>query len=298
MSFTDVVKEEIIAGLPKKNCCHRACLMGILYMRGRMNGRAVAIPLHGEPILALAEKMITEQFSRTTCRLSQPEAVQGEMISFSSKSAADYLLELGNEATEKPFAEKCSNCHRAFLDGTFLAAGRVSDPHEAYRLEFSCGKRRENFATFLRSYALEPKSSDRKGEKLLYFRDSSSIEDLFAHMGATQAAFLLMDSKIERGLRNDANRLANCDANNIDKAVSAAMRQTELIQKLIEENKLSFLPPELESTAHLRLQYAGLSLTQLAAVADPPMTKSGLNHRLKKIESLAEELLKQKKGDI
>lgn len=298
MSFTDVVKEEIITGLPKKNCCRRACLMGILYMRGRINGTLVEIPLHGESVFSLTEKMITEQFSRMPCRHLQTGASFRGMITFSSKSACDYLVDLEEKPNEKPFVEKCSNCHRAFLDGAFLVAGRVSTPHEAYRLEFSCGKRRAAFAAFLRGYALEPKFSDRKNEKLLYFRDSSSIEDLFTHMGATQAAFLLMDSKIERGLRNDANRLANCDANNIDKAVSAAIRQTDLIQKLIEENKLSFLPPELENTARLRLQYAGLSLTQLAAMADPPMTKSGLNHRLKKIENMAEELLNQKKGDI
>ena len=146
--------------------------------------------------------------------------------------------------------------------------------------------------------ALSPKATDRRAERILYFRDSTSIEDLFTHMGITQATFAVMDKKIERGMRNDANRLANCDANNISKAISVSMRQTELIRRLIEENKISFLPPKLEATARLRLQYEGLSVGQLAEMATPPLTKSGLHHRLEKITELAEALLEDKKGGV
>jgi DNA-binding protein WhiA len=150
----------------------------------------------------------------------------------------------------------------------------------------------------LETLALSPKESDRRSEKLLYFRDSTSIEDLFTHMGITQATFAVMDKKIERGMRNDANRLANCDANNISKAIAVSMRQTELIRRLIEENKISFLPPKLEKTARLRLEYEGLSVGQLAEMENPPLTKSGLHHRLEKITELAETLLEEKKGGV
>ncbi|MBQ8351729.1 MAG: DNA-binding protein WhiA [Clostridia bacterium] len=298
MPFTNTVKEEICAGLPKKACCRRSFLYGILFMRGSEKGELIEVALEGEMLFDLTERMVAEQFSRECRRIKRPHTIHSQMLTFYSSSAASFLQDLDGCAPENPIEEKCSGCRKSFLSGIFMAAGRVSDPHENYRLEFSCGARRDSLAAFLRTYDLMPKVADRRNEKLLYFRDSTSIEDFFAHIGATQAAFSVMDTKIERGLRNDANRLANCDANNIDKTVAAAMRQTEYIQRLIDENKISFLPPELEATARLRLQYPGLSLVQLAAIADPPMTKSGLNHRLKKIMDAAVELLNDKKGDI
>lgn len=290
MPFTDTVKEEIYASVPKKACCRRALLCGILLMRGSSSEDGVRLFLEGEELFALSEKLIAEQFSRECKRLKRPQTVSSEMLLFSSASASEYLSNVDGKTGEL-FAERCGGCKRHFLSGIFLACGRVSDPREDYRLEFSCGERRAVLASFLETLGLAPKLSDRRNEKILYFRDSASIEDLFAHLGATQAAFSIMENKIERGMRNDANRLANCDANNIDKAVAAAVRQNELIQRLIDENKISFLPPELEATARLRLQYPGLSLVQLAAMADPPMTKSGLNNRLKKIIEKANELL-------
>ena len=298
MSFTEAVKEEIVAGLSKKACCRRAFLFGILYMRAELSGDTVCVALHDELQFETVEKLVFEQFSRESKRIKRPGAVAGDVLCFSSGAALKFLSDLEAEAQEIPFAEKCGNCRKAFLSGTFFAAGRVKAPDTGYRLEFSCGRRRDGFAALLETFDLAPKHADRRNEKLLYFRDSTSIEDLFAHIGATQATFTVMDQKIERAMRNDANRLANCDANNIDKAIASAMRQIELIERLIAENKLSFLSPELEKTARLRLQYPDLSLLQLAAAADPPMTKSGLNHRLKKIVEIAEELLNKKKGDL
>lgn len=291
MPFTDTVKEEIYASVPKKACCRRALLCGVLLMRGFAADDGVHLFLEGEELFSLSEKLIAEQFSRECKRVKRPKTVSSEMLAFSSSSALEYLSDIDAGAQEL-LTERCSGCKRYFLCGVFLACGHVSDPREGYRLEFSCGERRAVLASFLETLGLNPKLSDRRKEKILYFRDSASIEDLFAHLGATQAAFSIMENKIERGMRNDANRLANCDANNIGKTVSAAMRQNELIQRLIDENKISFLPPELEATARLRLQYPGLSLVQLAAMADPPMTKSGLNNRLKKIIEKASELLK------
>ena len=298
MTFTNTVKEELCAAISKKPCCRRALLYGVLFMRGHVHGDSVQVLLDGEMTLELTERLIAEQFSREARRMKRPNAVSLDMLMFASSSAADYLRKIDAGAADSLVPDKCTGCRKAFFIGVFLAAGRVSDPHGNYRVEFSCGERREALAGFLRTYDLEPKLADRRSEKLLYFRDSTSIEELFAHIGATQAAFSIMDSKIERGMRNDANRLANCDANNIDKAVAASMRQVEWIQRLIDENKISFLPPELEKTARLRLQYPGLSLVQLAAVADPPMTKSGLNHRLKKIMEMAEELLNEGKRGL
>ena len=298
MSFTDVVKEEICLGLSKKPCCHRALMAGILLMRGQAEGEQLSLFLDNVAVRELAAKLVFEQFGRECKLLRRKGTVASTMLRFSSANAADRLRKLSCADDEMPIEEKCVSCRRSFLSGIFLACGRVTDPAKQYLLEFSCGEHRGFLKTFLETLSLAPKESDRRAEKLLYFRDSTSIEDLFTHMGITQATFALMDKKIERGMRNDANRLANCDANNIEKAIAVSMRQTELIRRLIEENKISFLPPKLEKTARLRLQHEGLSVGQLAEMENPPLTKSGLHHRLEKITELAEGLLEDKGGGV
>lgn len=296
MSFTEVVKREICAGLPKKACCRRALLFGMMLMRGHADGERISLYLDGDAVFEIAEKMIFEQFGREAISQKRKDAVNAYMLTFASANAISRIKNAADVDPANPIEEKCSACRRSFLAGIFLAAGRVCDPEKQYLLEFSCGERRDFLFDFLSTFALAPKRSDKRKERILYFRDSTSIEDLFTHIGITHATFTVMDKKIEHGMRNDANRIANCEANNIEKTVAASVKQVELIQRLIRENKISFLPPELEKTARLRLQYDGMTIGQLAAMADPPLTKSGLHHRLQKITDMAEALLDDKKG--
>lgn len=297
MSFTDTVKSEIQAGLGKKPCCRRALLLGMMLMRGVLDGDTVSLELNSASLREFASTLVLEQFGRE-CRVGKRKGtVASLMISFTSANAAAKMRSAENLLPNNPIEEKCASCRRSFLAGIFLACGRVTDPEKQYLLEFSCRERRDFLRGFLEECGLSPKSADRRGEKLLYFRDSTSVEDVLTLIGVTHATFAVMDKKIEHGMRNDANRIANCDANNIGKAISAARRQVELIRRLIDENKMSFLPPELEQTARLRLQYEDMSVAQLAYKAEPPLTKSGLHHRLQKITELAVSLLEEKKGD-
>ncbi|MBQ8175353.1 MAG: DNA-binding protein WhiA [Clostridia bacterium] len=297
MSFTEVVKNEIQTGLGKKPCCRRALLFGMMLMRGVTEGDTVFLELNSTHLREFAATLVLEQFGRECREGKRKGTVDSRMISFVSTNAAAKIRSAENLMPKKPVEEKCSSCRRSFLAGVFLACGRVTDPEKQYLLEFSCRERRDFLRGFLEENGLFPKSSDRRGEKLLYFRDSTSVEDVLTLIGVTHATFTVMDKKIEHGMRNDANRLANCDANNIGKAISAARRQVELIRRLIDENKISFLPPELEQTARLRLQYEDMSVAQLAYKADPPLTKSGLHHRLRKIADLAYSLLNERKGE-
>lgn len=297
MSFTEVVKNEICTGLGKKPCCRRALLFGMMLMRGVTEGDMVSLELNSPFLRSFAADLVLEQFGRECREGKRKGTIASRMISFVSSNAVSKIRSAENLMPNIPIEEKCANCRRSFLAGIFLASGRVSDPEKQYLLEFSCRQRRDFLRSLLEECGLSPKTADRRGEKLLYFRDSTSIEDLLTMIGVTQATFAVMDKKIEHGMRNDANRIANCDANNIEKTVSAARRQVELIERLISENKMSFLPPELEQTAKLRLQYPDVSVSQLAYKAEPPLTKSGLHHRLQKITELAEALLGEKKGE-
>ncbi len=293
MSYSAEVKASLCTEMPKHPCCRRALLSGLLFSRGEADAKdCVTLTLAGEELLCCASHLIREQCGREAKRIRRTDAVAADALFFVSGTAAAYLHALCGSTDGGPlYEERCSGCGGAFLRGFFLGAGHLRDPKKSYGLAFSCGERREAAAAFLRSFGLAPKYADRRRERLLYFRDSESIEEILTRIGATQTAFSLMDRKIEAGMRNEANRLANCDANNIDKSIAASHRQIEVIRRLVEANKLSFLPPELVETAKARLENEDLSLGQLAARMQPPITKSGLNHRLTHILQLAEHLL-------
>lgn len=289
MTFSATVRRELTADMPKSACCRRALLFGLLAVRGKRAGERISLTVKDTAVRELCTHLISEQLGREASLVRRTDAVAAYALLFSSGSALSFLTDA--DAGKLSIPEKCGSCRRLFLRGVFLGGGRVSDSQGNFLLEIACGERREYIADLLSSFGLEPKSANRRGEKLLYFRQSGAIEDFLALVGANSAAFSLMDRKIAAGIRNEANRMANCDANNIDKSTSAAHRQVALIRRLIDENKLSFLPPELVDTARTRVEYPSLSLGQLAAVMQPPLTKSGLNHRLARIMELCENLL-------
>ena len=291
MTFSDTVRAELCDEQLKSACCRRALLFGMLAARAypMPTGDGISLNIRDSRVAALARHLISEQLGREANERRRTDAVAASALLFSSRVAHEFLTALESGTLTLP--EKCQNCRRLFLRGLFLGAGRVSITQGNCLLELSLGDRRPAMLEFLRGFELAPKSVDRRKEKLLYFRQSGAIEDFLALIGANHAVFTLMDQKIAAGIRNDANRAANCDANNIDKSTSAAHRQIALIRRLIEENKLSSLPPELADTARTRIEYEALSLGQLAAIHRPPLTKSGLNHRLARIMELAEGLL-------
>ena len=214
---------------------------------------------------------------------------RAKILSFHSPSATRYVENFKKQ--HLPFVEKCKLCKSYYLKGVFLASGRVSDPEKQYLLEFSLIEP-EFFLDFLKGLGIEAKFTERKKEKIVYIKKSSIMEDFFALAGMNATAFNLINAKIENEIRNNVNRVANCETNNIDKAVTASHAHITAIKKLAERGLLSSLPEELERTAKLRLQHEDLSLSALAQISVPPISKSGLSHRLNKIIELSRTLLK------
>ena len=175
-----------------------------------------------------------------------------------------------------------------------MVGGRVSDPEKQYSLEFNVGERTERFVEIFESLELQPKVSLKPNETLIYFRNSSMIEDFFAMANMNNTAFVFMNMKIEGEFRNSANRLSNCETNNIDRATTASARPLYLLRSLRDLGLLSLLPDELEATAKFRLEHEDWSLARMAAEITPPISKSGLAHRMKKITEMAEAILKGK----
>ena len=209
-------------------------------------------------------------------------------LSFTSKSASEYISNLENDGL---FPEKCPSCLSSFLRGVFLASGKISDPQRQYSLEFSLGDRSLLFADFLAEYGIVPLVSYKKSDTVVYFKNSSMIEEFCATAGLNKAVFAVLNSKAEGEIKQNINRRINCETNNIAKAVDAAAKQIDIIARLDGMNLLSSLPEELEQTARLRLAHADLSLSQLSAISIPPISKSGLSHRLNKIVELGKQLL-------
>lgn len=193
---------------------------------------------------------------------------------------------------------KCGNCRPHFLRGVFIACGSVTNPERGYHLELSLPDEKTiaKIRAFLNEAGLPPKISVRKGAHILYYKESGVIEDFFAYIGATKAAFILMNSKIIRELRNNANRVANCETNNIEKTVNASQKHINAIRLLEKKGALKLLPAELQETARLRMTYPQLSLSELGAMLNPPISKSGVNHRLAKIVAAVKTLNGEPKG--
>ena len=287
MTFLETIKNEIIESIPKKPCCKRSMLFGMLAARGFLEEDGnILLRLSHKPSAEVAERLIKEQLGRTVKLLPSPHGGRSYTARFESTAAKKFLEEMATDIGRA----QCSSCTASFLRGLFLASGHITDPRKAYHLEFSLGERAEMLLPFLsQELGGAPKLVVRKSETLLYFKDSTAIEDALTVLGINDATFLLMNQKIEKLFRNEANRRTNCEAGNITRAVNAAARALSVLRKMDSEDMLSSLPEELYDIARLRLLYPEASLTQLASLTTPPLTKSGVNHRLQKILEIAEK---------
>ena len=295
MSFSHEQKLETIKQFAAKpQCCRRALLEGLLASSSVISDSNVILSFGSEEVAILAEELVMEAYSKEALRVSSPRGGRRRLVSFRSNAAIKYLH--GIDSTGIAHFEKCADCSAAFLSGVFLGAGRIIDPTKRFDLEFSLSGRTEMFRKYFVDLGLNMKLSRKSNECVLYLKKSDEIEDFFALAGMNHTAFELMNAKIEREIRNNANRVSNCETNNIDKAVKASVEQIAVIKKLISTGLISYLPDELEMTARLRMENEHLSLAQLASIITPPISKPGLSHRLKKINQLAEELLNNSKN--
>ena len=183
--------------------------------------------------------------------------------------------------------EEC--CRASFLRGAFLAGGSVTAPLKRYHLELAtphlqAGREVE---ALLRDMSYEPKNVQRQGNGVTYFKQSDHIEELLTRIGAPAAAMEVMAAKVEKEMRNTVNRRVNCDAANVDKAVAASREQVEALTRLTDAGIVATLPVKLQEVAVARLLQPELSLSELAETFDPPLTKSCLNHRMRKLMELA-----------
>ncbi len=292
MSFAGDVKTELCRAPLSRRCCAQAEAYGALLYCNTFTSGEVRIVTESEAFAQRLPSLLKKAFRLTFDRLPEGGGKQVFAIDSPAKLAAIHQA-FGSDpralALHLNFVmveESC--CRAAFLRGAFLAGGSVTDPRKGYHLELATSHHsvsREVLA-LMRELDQEPKSAQRKGNAVIYFKQSEKIEDFLTCIGAPLAAMEVMNAKLERDLRGKVNRRVNCDAANLDKAVEAAMAQVEAIRRLEKAGTLITLPDKLREVAALRLAHPEDTLAQLAQRCDPPITKSALNHRLRKLVEL------------
>ena len=303
MSFAGDVKSELCRASLSRKCCAQAECYGIFLYCNTFTPGEVRIITESA---AFAQRL--PQLLKKACRLTFDRVPEGEgkyIFSITDSGKLSAIQQLFGGGPKSPalhinfgiLEEAC--CRIAFLRGAFLAGGSVTDPRKGYHLELATSHlsvSREMLA-LMREMELEPKAAQRKGNAVIYFKQSDRIEDFLTSIGAPVSAMEVMNAKLEKDLRGSVNRRVNCDAANLDKAVEAAMTQVEAIRTLERQGRLAALPGKLQETARLRVEHPEDTLAQLAQQCDPPITKSALNHRLRKLVELSRERTAAPEGE-
>ncbi|MBQ7346564.1 MAG: DNA-binding protein WhiA [Clostridia bacterium] len=295
MSFADEVRAELCALSVKKPCCRRALTAGLLLCVHTCEKKQMTVRYKHENVAHLAAEMIFRQYGK------EPElAVRGACghryydLTFSSPACYKQYIQLSapDADVEAVLHFSCDTCRSAFLRGVFLACGTVNDPHKSFHLELSLptGVELQPLMRFLEACGYPPRRIQRAGGVGVYYKDSGSVEDLVGMAGAQHTVFEIINSRIERDIRNNENRATNCVAKNIEKTISAATRQMEAIDRLMEAGRLDSLPEPLRVTALVRYRNPDATLDELVRLHEPPISKSGLNHRLKKLLEEADDI--------
>lgn len=299
MSFSYDTKNELCKLPVQKPCCARAEAYGILLYCNTFSATEVRIITENPHFAARLPRLFQKAFSARFDRLPEP-GMPGKMVfQITEREKLDGIINhLGYDPRQNLvlhinfglLEDEC--CRASFLRGAFFAGGSLTDPQKRYHLELSTShlQASRELEVLLRECGYPPKSLSRNGSFITYFKQSDQIEDFLTLIGAPVAAMKIMSAKLEKDLRNSVNRRINCDSANVDKAVGAAQEQLEAIRALQAADRMEGLPPKLRQTASLRLEHPELSLSELAAVFDPPVTKSCLNHRLRKLMELAQSL--------
>lgn len=295
MSFAGDVKAELCRAALNRKCCAQAEAYGVLLYCNTFHQDEIKIMTESDAFAQRLPPLFKKAFRISFDKLPTGEGKHIFSITDPIKLQTIHQV-FGSDpsalAVHINFAvleESC--CRISFFRGAFLAGGSVTDPNKGYHLELVTAHRgvSREVPVLLGEMGFQPKNAQRKGNCVTYFKQSEHIEDFLTAVGAPLAAMEVMNAKLEKSLRGGVNRRVNCDAANLDKAVEAAQIQLEAIRRLIEAGILDTLPDKLQQAAHLRLEHPEDTLTQLAQECDPPITKSALNHRLRKLVELRKQ---------
>ena len=299
VSFSAGAKAEVCRILPAKECCALAECFGILLFCNSFNTDGIKIITESREFAMVLPKLFKKAFNisfdsfpslaspgKLVFQISDEEKIEIIMEAFGFDVQDTLALHVNLPLLE----EDC--CRASFLRGAFLAGGSVTDPEKGYHMEITTTHQfvaRETYALFHEVTGFYPKSAQRAGGQVLYLKNSDQIENFLAFLGASVAAMGVMEARLEKEISNKVNRRCNCDDANTSKVVEAAQEQMAAIRILKERGMIDKLPLKLSQAAAAREANPSASLSELAGMMDPPITKPAMNHRLKKLMELAKE---------
>ena len=311
MSFSAETKNELARVFSNDKCCNISELSAIVRLSGSIQLAGykklnLKISTELNSIARKVFKLLKSNFGiNTEISVNKNQMLKRNssyvLMVTSDMGAENLLRELGILSREEGFFTmnkvpedliKDNECIRAFIRGAFLGGGSISDPEKNYHLEFVANNEEfaESLKNLINSLGFNSKTVSRKNNYVFYLKESEQISDLLNIIGAHQALLSLESTKIVKEMRNNVNRLVNCETANLSKTVNAAVRQIENIKYIQSKVGLDYLPPNLREIVELRVDNEDLTLKELGEMASPELSKSAVNHRLRKIEQIAEDL--------
>ena len=293
MSFSGKIKEELAQHYAKARHCNLAELSALVHMSGSFDkdgyGSCI-LKLHTEND-GVARKCFT--LLGKTFNISTDIAIRRN----TAKGSCSYYIRAKGEellAVENVIVQAVC-CKRAYIRGAFIASGSMSDPDKSYHFEIVCGtlKQAEYLRNMINSFEMDAKIVKRKKSYVVYLKEGSQIVDVLNIMEAHVALLELENVRIMKEMRNTVNRKVNCETANINKTVSASVRQMEDIIYIRDNIGFDKLPDGLKDVALTRLKYPDATLKELGGLLENPIGKSGVNHRLRKLSEIAEKLREQ-----
>lgn len=310
MSFAAQTKKELTM-IEAGACCNRAELSALVQMNGQIYeqnerlgldvstqnaaiARRIYVLLKGQfselhTEISVRKQMRLKKNNVYIIRLSNPAQIKKLLAMLSLTIERDPLALHQTGIDEKLVSKAC--CKRAYLRGAFLAAGSVNNPEGAsYHLEIasSSAEHSQALCELANAFELNARSIERKRGYILYLKEGEKIIEMLNLIGAHQALFKFEDVRILRDMRNSVNRIVNCETANLNKTINAAVRQIENIKLVDAEIGIDNLPPKLKDVALLRLEHPDMNLKEIGEMLDGKVSKSGVNHRLRKIEQIAD----------
>ena len=311
MSFFSETKNELARVISNDDYCNMTELAAIVRLAGsiQITGyRKLNLKITTElnSIARKVFKLLKQNFGiNTTISVNKNQMLKRNnsyvLIVTSEMGAENLLRKLGILEQEDGFYTvnkvpesllKNEECIRAFIRGAFIGGGSISDPGKNYHMEFVTNN--EDFAKSLKDLinklGFNCKVVSRKNNFVVYLKESEQISDLLNIIGAHNALLSLQNTKIVKAMRNNVNRIVNCETANLSKTVNASVRQIENIKLIQDTIGISSLPENLQEIARIRLECEDMTLKELGEMLEPPIGKSGVNHRLRKIEEIANNL--------
>ncbi|MGE4490125.1 putative sporulation transcription regulator WhiA [Caprobacter fermentans] len=303
MSFSSNTKTELCR-IQAADCCRKAECYGLLLFGRCFSAQSITLTTENRETARRAAELtagITGAFADVSVSPRKGDRKSAYTVSVPGENQIEQVLnQLGHTGREISLRINLANlendcCRSAFLRGAFLSCGTVTDPSRDYRLEFVVPYRNlardlTAFLTDIFELDVNPGMLNRKGSYVVYLKGSEHVSDLLTFLGAGNAAMELIQVRMLKEVRNNVNRKTNFEAANIEKTASAAAGQLMALKKIFAGGGVSALPEELRELAILRYRNPDLSLRELGQKLDPPLSRSGVNHRLRRIMELADRL--------